>query len=157
MPLGLVADVLANGGYLPKLAELEKQTGSIYTRKNGAVFSLFWLLFWLLIMAVVFGGILGIDKLGELFSVIGIFGGLLILLFSLFFLKRSPRKDGFMQQPQMPAHLPGQQHSALPPQQSVPASLYTQPKAGAWRDTNDLQPTSVTEGTTKLLDKDETR
>jgi len=52
--------------------------------------------------------------------------------------------------------LAGQQgYSALPPQQSVPASVYSAPQAGGWRDTNDLQPTSVTEGTTKLLDKEE--
>jgi hypothetical protein len=155
MPLGLVSDVVANGGYLPQLAQLEKESGSIYTKKNGAIFSLFWLIFWLLIMAVVFGGILKIEVLGELFSVLGIFGGLLIFLFSMFFLKRTPRPQPFFQYAQPPTGLHGQQHSALPPQQSIPASAYVQPAAGSWRDTNDLQP-SVTEGTTKLLEKDET-
>jgi hypothetical protein len=45
---------------------------------------------------------------------------------------------------------------ALPPSQSIPASAYTSP-TGAWRDTNDLQrqPGSVTDSTTKLLQKDE--
>lgn len=45
---------------------------------------------------------------------------------------------------------------ALPPSYATPASGYTAP-AGAWRDTNDLQPTrgSVTDSTTKLLQKDE--
>lgn len=45
--------------------------------------------------------------------------------------------------------------NALPPQNAVPAPQYFAPAAGNWRDTNDLQPTSVTEGTTKLLEKDE--
>jgi len=46
--------------------------------------------------------------------------------------------------------------SALPPSQSVAASAYTAP-AGKWRDTNDLErvPGSVTDSTTKLLQKEE--
>ena len=40
---------------------------------------------------------------------------------------------------------------ALPPQRQV----YAPPAGGNWRDTNDLQPTSVTENTTKLLHEDE--
>jgi hypothetical protein len=81
MPLSLVSEVMMHGGFLPQLAELEKNTGTPYTRRNGVIFSLFWLIFWLLIMAVVFGGILDVEILGELFSVVGIFGGLLIFLF----------------------------------------------------------------------------
>ncbi len=42
----------------------------------------------------------------------------------------------------------------LPPQHTVPASSYTAPAAGDWRDTNDLEPRSVTEGTTKLIEKE---
>jgi hypothetical protein len=46
--------------------------------------------------------------------------------------------------------------NALPPSQSTPASAYTAP-AGKWRDTNDLErvPGSVTDSTTKLLQKEE--
>jgi hypothetical protein len=46
--------------------------------------------------------------------------------------------------------------TALPGAQSIPASAYTSP-AGSWRDTNDLQrtPGSVTDSTTKLLEKDD--
>ena len=40
----------------------------------------------------------------------------------------------------------------LPPEQSIPVTSYAPPKQqGNWRDTNDLVPPSVTEGTTKLL------
>ena len=46
--------------------------------------------------------------------------------------------------------------NALPPQNVVPAAQFFTPASGNWRDTNDLQPTTVTEGTTKLLEKDET-
>jgi hypothetical protein len=45
---------------------------------------------------------------------------------------------------------------ALPQEQSIPAATYTAPKPSQWIETNELaQPPSVTEGTTKLLEKDE--
>ena len=44
---------------------------------------------------------------------------------------------------------------SLPGSQTVPVSDYGLPGTGMWRDTNDLQPASVTENTTKLLEKDE--
>lgn len=43
----------------------------------------------------------------------------------------------------------------LPPAQSIPVNNYVPPKQSNWRDTNDLTPTSVTDNTTKLLDKNE--
>ena len=45
--------------------------------------------------------------------------------------------------------------AALPPQQSFRADQYATPRTGRWRDTNDLEPGSVTEGTTKLLENEE--
>lgn len=64
---------------------------------------------------------------------------------------------------QLPIHsqnaLPGtaDQRRGLPDAQSVPASAYVSPSAGSWRDTNDLQrqPGSVTDSTTKLLEKED--
>lgn len=41
----------------------------------------------------------------------------------------------------------------LPPQQSIPVNNYVPPSQGGWRETNDLTPTSVTDNTTKLLDR----
>lgn len=41
--------------------------------------------------------------------------------------------------------------NALPPPQSIPTSSYIPPKQGNWRETNDLEPSSVTDPTTKLL------
>ena len=46
-------------------------------------------------------------------------------------------------------------NTALPPQQTMPASVYTPPIQGNWRDTNDLVQPSVTEGTTKLLERED--
>jgi len=47
-----------------------------------------------------------------------------------------------------------QAQGELPPQQTYPAADYTGPSGGRWLDTNDLQPTSVTENTTRHLEKD---
>ena len=74
MPLGLVSDVLAHGGYLPQLAELHKKR-KVFTRRNGMGFSLIWCLFFLLIMAPLWG-ILNIEELAGASAVIGIFGAL---------------------------------------------------------------------------------
>ncbi len=43
----------------------------------------------------------------------------------------------------------------LPPQQSVPVAAYAAPATGNWRETNDLEPRSVTENTTRLLENEE--
>lgn len=44
--------------------------------------------------------------------------------------------------------------NALPPSQSIPVENYAPPRAANWRDTNDLEPSSVTDPTTKFLPKD---
>ncbi|MBX7170075.1 MAG: zinc ribbon domain-containing protein [Pyrinomonadaceae bacterium] len=44
---------------------------------------------------------------------------------------------------------------SLPMEQSIPTSVYVPPSQGSWMTTNDVAaPPSVTEGTTKLLEKD---
>ncbi len=151
MPLSVVAEVVAQGGYLPQLAQLnEKKT--IWTRKNGVGLSVIWCLFFLLIMAP-FWGIVGVEELAGVSAIFGIFGGLIFLIASLIFLKKQPApyQTSFAQ----PASLYGQpQQGALPPQQSIPVSQYGPPQAGRWRDTNDLEP-SVTESTTRLLNEED--
>jgi hypothetical protein len=152
MPLGTVAEVLTHGGYLPQLAELDKKKRSVVTRRNGMAFSLVWCLFFLFIMTPMFG-LMGIDELAGAAAIMGIFGGFIILVSSVLFIKKEPLALTGKH------HIPPQQHdlrgqpgySALPPQQ---ANDYGVPRAGSWRDTNDLQP-SVTESTTKLLEKDD--
>ncbi len=159
LPLGIVSEVISYGGYLPQLAELSNKKPSIFTRRNGLAFSLIWGLFFLFILTP----LVAIMKLGELpaaTGILGIFGGLILMISSLIFLKKEPTAlpPAFARYGQPPAELPvHQSFTALPPQQSVPASVYAPPQTGSWRDTNELQPTSVTESTTRLLEKDEIR
>lgn len=156
-PLGLVSEILAHGGFLPQLAELHKSRKWL-TRKNGVVFSLMWLIFFLLIMSP-FWAIAGVEEMSAVSAVIGIFGGLMWLIASLVFLK-SPPKD-FSPVNELPNaavnNLYQTNQKVLPPQQSQPAQSYV-PPVNSWKapDTGEFaRPQSVTEGTTKLLKKDE--
>ena len=53
LPLGIVSEVLANGGTLPQLLELGKS--SFFSRRNGAIFSLFWFIFFRFDHLLLFG------------------------------------------------------------------------------------------------------
>jgi hypothetical protein len=157
LPMGIISEVIANGGTLPQLLELGKK--SFFSRRNGAIFSLFWFIFFVLILTP-FWGVLDVDVMAGMSAIIGIFGGLMILLFSLLVLKPAQKElPVFLQNPNaVPANLHGNQtQNALPPQQTQSAQEYVSP-AGNWKAANTgelVQPNSVTEGTTKLLSKDE--
>ncbi len=160
--MGTVAEVLANGGYLPQLEELYQQSSKSWlTRKNGVVFSVMWFLFFVLILTPI-SGILDVEIMAGFSAIVGIFGGLMLLILSLVILQpeRSlPRQFVHHPPPQQPGLAGNSGRNALPPQQSIPADVYTSPQ-GAWQaqDTGDLAPPgSVTEGTTKLLKKEEDR
>lgn len=158
--LGLVAELLENGGFLPQLAELyKKQKTTLFSRKNGVIFSILWFIFFVM-MVPAFFGIAGEDDAAGVSAVFGVFSTMMLLIVSLAFLKRPPKPyELAAHQMVPPATLYGNQAmGSLPPQQSQPASSYMPPE-GSWRapDTGDLmkRPGSVTEGTTKLLKKDE--
>ena len=85
LPLGVVSEVLAQGGYLPQLDELLDQKKTSFNKKNGVVFSVIWAIF-CFFLAIVFDGILNINRVGEFFVASGIFGGILIFLISLVYL-----------------------------------------------------------------------
>jgi len=155
-----VAELLANGGFLPQLAELYKGKSSWLTRKNGVIFSILWFIFFVMMLPAFFG-IANEDESAGVSAVFGLFTTMMFLIVSLAFLKKPAR--GFelpgadinaTRAPHFNAGIPMHE---LPPQQVQPAASYMPPEGG-WRapDTGDLQrPASVVEGTTKLLKKDE--
>lgn len=161
--LELIPEILANGGILPQLAELnQNKNKKLLTRKNGLKFGLVWLIFMWFVVAPV-GGILDVEELAALGGALGFAGILLSLLVSFLFLDNaappySNTQSVSFRSDYMPQNLSGGNpaQGALPPQQSVPASGYVPPAPGKWQTTNDLaKPPSVTEQTTKLLQKDE--
>jgi ribosomal protein S27AE len=156
-PLSLISEILAHGGFLPQLAELHKSKKWL-TKKNGVVFSIMWIIFFLLIMAP-FWGIVDVDELVGVSALIGIFGGLMWLIASLVFLKSASQYSFPIND--LPNanvnNLYGTSQKVLPPQQSQPVQSYVAP-INSWKAPNTgefTRPGSVTEGTTKLLQKDE--
>lgn len=159
-PLLLVSEVLRHDGFLPQLAELNKGK-KLFSRRNGLVFALFWFMFFVLIGAPFFG-IMDIDELAGMSAILGTMGGLILVISSFVFLKNQPPGSELYNR-ELP-NIKGKNlfnknqsnQNALPPQHSQPAQNYVAP-ANSWKapDTGDLvQPRSVIEGTTKLLEKD---
>jgi hypothetical protein len=157
LPLGVISETVAQGGYLPQLEAGQKKT--FFNKKNGVVFSIFWIMFFLLIMAPLWG-ILNVDRLAGASAIIGIFGGIMWLIGVLVFLPSSKKPLGHLAESSRsaPQGLYGHgQRGALPPQQSPPVSSYA-PPAGGWRAPNTgefANPGSVTDSTTKLLKREE--
>lgn len=156
-PLGLITEILAHGGFLPQLADLYKSKRWL-TKRNGVFFSIMWAVFFVFILTP-FWAIVNAEELAGISAVIGIFGGLMWLLPSLFFLKSDAEitfpQNQLPNQTVNPLYAANQMH--LPPAQSSPANSYI-PPAAAWKapDTGEFAvPHSVAEGTTKLLKKDE--
>ena len=154
--LETVSDVLANGGVLPQLLELKEKKFRL-TRRGGVLFSVFWMMFFVFILTP-FWGILDIDALAGMSAVIGIFGGLMWLIATFTLLKKtSPSFSQSPLSPQFYKDLPAAPQNILPPQYSQPVGNYVSP-ANNWKapTTGEFaKPPSVTEETTKLLQKDE--
>ena len=156
--MGLVAQLLSHGGFLPELAELYQGKSSLFTRKNGVILSILWFIAFVMMIPAFFG-IADFEEGAAVSAVFGVFSSVMILIISLAFLKKAP-KTNYLQAHETPqrAGLYGNQaQGALPPQQTQPVTDYVAPQ-GAWKtpDTGEFaRPGSVTEGTTKLLQKDE--
>ena len=158
-PLGLVSEILSHGGFLPQLAELYKDK-KLLTRRNGLIFSLFWFL----IITMIITPLAAISGAPEgfvaFFAIIGSVGAMILVIASMLILKKEPNQFELLNR-ELPVsnihNLHGTQPNALPPQQSQPVQSYV-PPPGTWKapDTGEFaRPSSVIEGTTKLLGKNE--
>ena len=150
-----VAQVVANNGIVPApQTTLTGATGSKRRRgiKQGAF--LFLMSFLVVPILIIFSIALNIEPF---LPAIGLFlcgvGGLLRIAYALMF--ESAVGNFSAGTPALPGA--GSTRNALPGAQSIPASAYTSPAAGSWRDTNELQrePGSVIDNTTKLLQNEE--
>lgn len=161
LPLGVIAEVLANNGEIPYRSVLPANAGSLLTRKNGLIFTGFWFLLMLFIVTPILA-ILDGDELVPISGVLAIFGSLLFLLVSLILLPRSPSRK-LSEQPrpetanrQSEFSMP-RTYGELPVGDRNSVDDFVPPGAGNWQapETGDLaRPASVTEDTTKLLKKE---
>ena len=150
-----IAEVVANSGIVPaqKTGLLGDATSP---RRRGVKLGSFLFLLTFLIVPILI--VISISlNLEPFLPLIGMFlfgvGGLLRVVYALMFESGTPTSA--VAQGALPGGV--ENYAALPPSQTIPASAYT--PAGAWRDTNDLerQPGSVTDSTTKLLEKEPDR
>lgn len=158
MLLDLVAQVVANNGTLPQLSDIPSGR-NWFSRNTGFKLSAIWFVLVVLILLPLSGISGAPDEVSGSLAIIGIFGALLMMLISWMFLPKNSKLNVGVPVQQADSarqvRIGGSRAAgALPPQQSIPASAYAPPAPGSWRDTNDLQPTSVTESTTRLLEKE---
>jgi len=165
-PLGLVSEILANGGFLPQLAAINDKK-RLFTRRKVFLFGLVWFLLFILIIIPITAILFNDDRAGEVIipfvAIIGTMGGFLLMLFSLFFESEKNKTKLPVQQPQnfIPQNQVSASHAqnALPPQAAnfTPTSAAYTPPRTSWREakTGELVPPSITEGTTRLLEKED--
>jgi hypothetical protein len=158
-PMELVAELLDHGGFLPLLAEFD-QKKTLFNKKNGVVFSIFWMIVLMMLIPAIIGIVNGPSEAQAISAVIGLFGGLMVMIGSLTLLPSSEQFP-FLNSRRIRAltattsGLHAAQHKALPTEQSIPASVHVPPRTGMWRDTNDLEPSKFTENTTRPLENEE--
>jgi hypothetical protein len=153
-----VGDLLQTGGINPHAVSTRTPT-TLSPRKRGIKQGLF-----LFLSTFLFAPLMGMISLAlkiEPFPVgiavvVCFIGGLLRMVYALMFESAEPGVPILEEKVIANASLPPTRPNVLPSQNTVPAAQYFKPTAGNWRDTNDLQPASVTENTTKLLEEIET-
>jgi hypothetical protein len=154
-----VIELIENGGAFIRDSEIEKSNGNT-PRKKGLKKGLFIFLLTFLVVPII--SIITIAVNAEPFAVVISaillsIGGLLRMAYAWLFESNEGAEEKSSSKIIASAqNLIGKKQSekALPPQQTIPAETYIPPTQGNWRDTNDLVQTSVTEETTKLLEKD---
>jgi hypothetical protein len=155
-----VGDLLQTGGINP----LAVSTGAapiLSARKRGIKQGLF-----LFLSTFLFAPLMGMISLAlkiepflvGIAVVVCFLGGLLRMVYALMFESADPGTSTLEEKVLIgsaSANSTTPNAHALSSGTTVPAAQYFAPVTGTWRDTNDLEPASVTENTTKLLAKDE--
>ena len=153
------ADILQMGGLIPRLAP-ETAYKPPSPRSRGVKQGLFILLLSILIVPLLTMFAIAI-RLGPGLPIVAtillVTGGLLRMAYAWMFESPLPGGRTIEENALSAAHdlLSRPSNAQLPPQQTYPVSSYAAPATGNWRDTNELEPRSVTEGTTRLLENEE--
>lgn len=153
-----MSGVVREGGLPPQIAD-KSHPDAVSPKKRGVKQGALLMLSSLIIvplMAILVAAI-GINPvLVALTAVVTFWGGLLRIVYSLIFESSSPtlRNEGFVDSVKQHFVPAGHAAPALPKPQSHPIPESYRPPVGNWRDSSDLQPSSVTEETTRALGKE---
>ena len=154
-----IADVVANGG-LPKEVIDQKNPQAMSPRRRGLKQGGLLFLSGGVIVPIL--GILTAMMNGEgyvvgIAAILTFLAGLLRMIYALVFQSGVPTLENESIVDTYKKDLLGktadENEKALPPKQSEPISVDYDPPSGNWRETGDFQPVSVTEDTTKTLNK----
>lgn len=146
------AEIMRSGGVLA-IDQKESRLSRIW-RNRGFKQGLFIFLLTFLVVPIVTLIAIGLrfgPFIPTIVTILMAVGGLLKMIYALMF--QSSELPAMVRTSTLSGNIGSQQ--ALPPQQSIPVAAYGPPGAGSWRDTNDLEPRSVTENTTKLLENED--
>lgn len=156
------ADLLQTGGLIPRISGTPGYFApSPRTRGIKQGLFIFLLSFLIVPLVTVFSIMVNLRSpaLAIITTIILVVGGLLRMAYAAMF--ESPVSGGkTIEENALAAAqnlLNRPANAQLPPQQIYPAQTYAAPATGNWRDTNELEPHSVTEGTTRLLENEEIR
>ena len=152
--------MVANGGVVPQVSATlpsgkKRDSAKMRGVKQGAFLFLSGILL-VPILGIIHAALNATPYLVGITAIVCFVGGLVRMLYAGLFEEGASSTLGANFASQfMPNQIAAQQQqNALPPQQSIPVSDYVQP--GRWRETtNELaEPGSVTDSTTKLLERD---
>jgi len=153
-----LAEVVLKGGIQQELIPGTPKPPT--PRRRGLKQGGAWFLLGVLVVPIL--GVLASMGLAEeivgLAAIIFFLGGIVRMLFALIFESGNPAEKTLEENVYQTAQkLLKKQPAAgaLPPQSSIPVENYAPPRAANWRDTNDLEPSSVIDSTTKLLNEKE--
>lgn len=149
------AELIQTGGIIPQIESTATKGTTL--RKKGLKQGLFIFLLTFLVVPIVsvFTIAIGAPPYAPVICAIALFvGGLLRMAYALMFESNEVESSSVGHDVNQ---LINRQRTAaaLPPQHTIPVQPYVNPTARNWRDTNDLQPASVTDGTTKLLERED--
>jgi hypothetical protein len=148
--------LIQTGGLVPRGATSDISTSP---RRKGLKQGLFIFLLTFLVVPIVaiFTVAIRVEPYAVAITAVALFmGGLLRIAYALMFESAMPAGIIGEMQGSSQTFLPSRPAvGSLPPQTAYPAQTYAAPQGGNWKDTNDLEPTSITEGTTKLLERDD--
>ena len=157
-----VIEVMANNGLLPNQndqTQIEfKDSPRKRGIKQGAMIMLVGMLLIVPIIAMIHVATDTEPIVMAIAGIISFWGGILRMIYAWMFESKFPGGKTLEQNiiantQNFIGGKPSQQ--SLPPSQSIPVNNYVAPNAGSWRETNDLvEVGSVTDNTTKLLEKD---
>lgn len=155
-----VSELISTNGVLPQMPFSSDQT-KISPRKRGIKQGgamLLLSLFIIPIFIVFIQATRGPVELVMILSLVTFWGGILRMLYALFFeskIPELPANESLLPKVAQRILPIGKKSKALPAQQTVPVEFYAPPTGVNWRTTNDLVPPSVTDNTTKLLERED--